>query len=279
MSALHQFEKDEQFLKLVRRERDVDLIIAGLEIARDSQPELEFEPTLQRIRTAISRMTRSIAMAGDEMAELNILVQYMTEELNLHGDEDSFEKAESSFLNHVVETGQGIPISLSLVYMAVANELGIPLVGVSAPSHFLTQLTTDYGTMYVDAFRHGHIMTEPECIDWLHALTEIPIDEIRPTLRPANERRIVVRMLNNLKSVYGGNSQWQSAWRVQRRLALLSPGSYREKRDLALLALRARRPGEAIQPLEECLAVCSPDERPVLQQAMRDAQRDSPRYN
>lgn len=279
MSALHQFEKDEQFLKLVRRERDVDLIIAGLEIARDSQPELEFEPTLQRIRTAISRMTRSIAMAGDEMAELNILVQYMTEELNLHGDEDSFEKAESSFLNHVVETGQGIPISLSLVYMAVANELGIPLVGVSAPSHFLTQLTTDYGTMYVDAFRHGHIMTEPECIDWLHALTEIPIDEIRPTLRPANERRIVVRMLNNLKSVYGGNSQWQSAWRVQRRLALLSPGSYREKRDLALLALRARRPGEAIQPLEECLAVCSPDERPVLQQAMRDARRDSPRYN
>lgn len=279
MSALQQFEKDEQFLRLVRRERDIDLIVAGLEIARDSQPNLEFEPTLQKLRTAISQMTRSIALAGDEMAELNILVQHMTEELNLHGDEDCYDQAESSFLNHVLETGRGIPISLSLVYMAVANELGIPLLGVSAPSHFLTRLTTDYGTMYVDPFRHGHIMTEPECIDWLHALTEIPIDEIRPTLRPANERRIIVRMLNNLKSVYGGRSQWQPAWRVQRRLALLNPGSYREKRDLALLSLRAGRPGEAMGLLEECLAVCAPDETPMLQQAVRDARRDSPRYN
>lgn len=279
MSALQQFEKDEQFLRLVRRERDIDLIVAGLEIARDSQPDLEFEPTLQKLRTAVSQITRAIALAGDEMAELNILVQYMTEELNLHGDEDSYDCAESSYLNCVMETGRGIPISLSLIYMAIANNLGIPLVGVSAPSHFLTQLPTDYGTMYVDPFRQGHIMTEPECIDWLHALTELPVEEIRPTLRPANERRIIVRMLNNLKAVYGGSSQWQPAWRVQRRLALLNPGSYREKRDLALLALRAGRPGEAIEPLEECLTVCAPDETPMLQQALRDALRDSPNYN
>ena len=279
MSVLQQFEKDEQFVRLVRRERDVDLVVAALEIARDAQPDLDFEPTLRKIRKAVSELTRPIAMAGDEVAELNVMIQYLTESLNLHGNSESFEAPDSSYLNRVVETGVGIPISLSMIYMAVANELGIPLVGVAAPSHFLTQLQTDRGVFYVDAFRQGHIMDERECVQWLHELTELPVDEIRPTLRPTDERKIIIRVLHNLKSVYGSNSQWQSAWRVQRRLTLLNAGSYREKRDLALLALRAGRPGEAINQLEACLAVCSPDERPLLQQSLKDAHREAPLFN
>lgn len=279
MSVLQQFEKDEQFVRLVRRERDVDLVVAALEIARDAQPDLDFAPTLRTIRKAVSELTRPIAMAGDEVAELNVLIQYLTESLNLHGNSECFEAPDSSYLNRVVETGVGIPISLSMIYMAVANELGIPLVGVAAPSHFLTQLQTDRGVFYVDAFRQGHIMDERECVQWLHELTELPVDEIRPTLRPTDERKIIIRVLHNLKAVYGSNSQWQSAWRVQRRLTLLNPGSYREKRDLALLALRAGRPGEAINQLEACLSVCSPDERPLLQQSLKDAHREAPLLN
>lgn len=279
MSTLQQFEKDEQFMRLVRRERDVDLVVAALEIARDAQPELDFEPTLRKLRSAVSEITRPVAMAGDEVSELNVLVEFLTDELNLHGTQENFDSADSSYLNCVLDTGRGIPISLSVIYMAVANELGIPLVGVSAPSHFLTQLQTDRGVLYVDAFRQGHIMDENECIQWLHELTELPVDEIRPTLKPTNERRIIVRMLSNLKAVFGSSNQWQSALRVQRRLTLLNPSSYREKRDLALLSLRAGRPGEAINQLEGCLAVCSPDERPLLQQSLKDAHREAPWYN
>lgn len=266
-------------MRLVRRESDVDLVVAALEISRDGQPELDFEPTLQRIRTAVSELTRPIALAGDEVSELNILIQYLTEELNLHGHEDSFDSAESSYLNRVLETGRGIPISLSVLYMAVANELGIPLIGVGAPSHFLTQLETDQGVLYVDAFRSGHIMNDRECVQWLHELTELPKAELWPTLKPTSERSIVIRMLNNLKSLFGANEQWRSAWKVQTRLALLSPGSYREKRDLAIITLRAGRPGEAIDQLQSCLTVCSPEERPLLQQQLREAKREAPKYN
>ena len=279
MSLLQQFEKDEQFMRLVRRESDVDLVVAALEIARDGQPNLDFDPTLKKIRRAISELTRPIALAGDEISELNLLVQYLTDTLNLHGHHESFESANSSYLNCVLDSGRGIPISLSLIYMAIANELGIPLVGVAAPSHFLTQLQTDRGVVYVDAFRQGHIMDERECVQWLHELTELPLAEIRPALKPTSDRKIVVRMLHNLKSLFGSNDQWTSAWKVQHRLTLLNPGSYREKRDLALLSLRAGRAGEAISQLESCIAVCSPEERPLLQQNLKEAFREAPRYN
>ena len=100
-----------------------------------------------------------------------------------------------------------------------------------------------------------------------------------PTLKPTGERKIIIRLLNNLKSLFGGRGQWRSAWKVQKRLALLSPGSYREKRDLAILSLRAGRPGEAIAQLESCIAVCSPEERPVLHQQLKEARRETPLYN
>ena len=279
MSALQQFEKDEQFMRLVHRESDVDLVVAALELARDEQPDLDFEPTLLKIRTAVAELTRPIAMAGDEVSELNILIQYLTEELNLHGHHESFESADTSYLNKVLETGRGIPISLSVIYMAVANELGIPLVGIAAPSHFLTQLQTDREVLYIDPFRRGHVMGDRECVQWLHELTELPLAEIRPTLKPTTDRRIILRMLNNLKSLFGSEEQWRSAWKVQSRLALLSPGSYREKRDLAILSLRAGRAGEAITQLESCIAVASPEERPMLQQSLKEAEREAPKYN
>lgn len=266
-------------MRLVRRETEVDLVTAALEIARDFQPDLVFQPILSRLKKSIARLTHPVTQAGSELEELKLLIRHMTEELNLHGDDDCFSEPECSYLNRVLETGRGIPISLSVIYLFVANSLGISLEPIAAPAHFLTRLPTDSGNLYVDAFDQGRIMLEDECIDWLHELTELPVSEITHSLKPVDERSIVIRMLNNLKSVYGSQEHWSAAWRVQNRLSLLVPGSYRERRDLAILSLRAGRSGEAIDQLQKCLAVCPPDERPVLQQHLKQAEREAPLWN
>lgn len=266
-------------MRLVRREADVDLVTAALEIARDGQSALSFEPTLARLRKSVARLTHPITQAGSDLEELKLLVRHMTEELNLRGDEDCFSDPDSSYLNRVLETGRGIPISLSVIYLSVANSLGIPLEPIAAPSHFLTRLPTDNGHIYVDAFDNGRLMSEEECVSWLHGITELPLAEIRRTLKPVDERSIVIRMLNNLKAVFGNQEHWTSAWQVQNRLSLLLPGSYRERRDLAILTLRSGRAGLAIDQLKRCLDVCPPDERPVLQQHLKQAEREAPLCN
>lgn len=279
MSSSQLFEHDHQFMRLVRRETDVDLVTAALEIARDGQTGLSFEPTRSRLQKSIARLTHPVTHAGSDVEELKLLIRHMTEELNLRGDDDCFGEPETSYLNRVIETGRGIPISLSLVYLNVANELGIPLEPISAPSHFLTRLQTDTGNLYVDAFDQGRIMNESECIHWLHQLTELPVSDIRRSLKPVDERTIMIRMLNNLKTLFGGRELWVSAWRVQCRLSMLLPGSYRERRDHAILTLRAGRPGEAICLLEQCLSVCPSDERPVITQHLTQARREVPLCN
>jgi regulator of sirC expression with transglutaminase-like and TPR domain len=279
MSFSQLFEHDQQFMRLVRRETDVDLVTAALEIARDGQTELAFEPTQRRLQRSIARLTHPVTQAGSDLEELKLLIRHMTEELNLHGDEDCYSEPETSYINRVLETGRGIPISLSLIYLNVANELGIPLEPIAAPSHFLTRLQTDSGNLYIDAFDHGRIMEEPECLAWLHAITERPISELRRSLKRVDERTIMIRMLNNLKALFGNREMWVSAWRVQCRLSALIPGSYRERRDHAILTLRAGRPGEALDLIERCLSVCPADERPVLSQHLTLAKRQVPDCN
>lgn len=279
MSAIQSFKDDAQFLRLVRREADVDLVVAALEIARDEQPDLDFSPTLEMLRSSVASLTRSVALAGDEMGELNLLIEHLTGDLNLRGDHVCYEEAQASYLNCVLESGRGLPITLSVIYMAVASELGIPLEGIAAPSHFLTRLSSDAGVVYIDPFRRGLVMDEVDCVEWLHEVTELPTADIYPTLKPVSERGIIIRMLNNLKTLFGTREQWTSAWRVQRRLALLKPGSWRERRDLAILTLRAGRPGEAARLLEQCVSVCTVQERPVLQHHLREAKKLIPQFN
>ena len=160
MSYSQLFEHDQQFMRLVRRETDVDLVTAALEIARDGQTDLSFEPTRRLLQRSIARLTHPVTQAGSDLEELKLLIRHMTEDLNLRGDEDCFSDPDASYLNRVLETGRVIPISLSLVYLKVANELGIPLEPIAAPSHFLTRLQTDSGNLYVDAFDNGRIMDE-----------------------------------------------------------------------------------------------------------------------
>ena len=124
MSYSQLFEHDQQFMRLVRRETDVDLVTAALEIARDGQTDLLFEPTRVCLQRAVARLTHPVTQAGSDVEELKLLVRYMTEELNLRGDDDCFAEPDASYLNRVLETGRGIPISLSLIYLNVANELG-----------------------------------------------------------------------------------------------------------------------------------------------------------
>ena len=73
MSFSHLFEHDQQFMRLVRRETDVDLVTAALEIARDGQNDLSFEPTRSRLQKSIARLTHPVTQAGSDVEELKLL--------------------------------------------------------------------------------------------------------------------------------------------------------------------------------------------------------------
>lgn len=279
MSWNSRFGCDGEFVKLLSRRSDIDLTVAALEIARDATPDLEFGPVLNWIDDRAAEIRREAAAASDEREMLQVLVRCVAVEYGITGDPAAWDQPESSYLPQVIETGCGLPITLSLLYSALAGRLGIELTGVAAPMHFLTRFESVEGPLFLDAWHDGRIQTQEQCEAWLSECSGQPVGLLRPHLQPAHPRCIIIRMLNNLKAVHVQREAWDAAWIVQHRLTALQPSSYAERRDLALISLRANRPGPAMDLLRDCLKTCSSAEKPVLEDHLADAARQVTRWN
>lgn len=274
-----EYSQDQEFLKLLQRRADVDLTRAALELCRDAYPNLSFDTTLEWIAARGEELQGPAARAVNERAALEQVADCLAGTYGLCGDKDAYGRADSSYLPRVIESQRGIPISLSVLYMAVANAAGLDLRGVAAPMHFLTRCETTEGPLYVDAFCGGRMMTYQECGRWLHELTDLPMAQIFPALEPIGPRPIILRMLSNLKALHVRQEDWGAAWLVQQRLTALQPASYPNRRDLALLAMRSDRPGRAVDLLESCLRTCPEHDRPLLMRQLDEATSQLARWN
>jgi regulator of sirC expression with transglutaminase-like and TPR domain len=279
MSREPRYTADAEFQKLIARSPDVDLTVAALEIARDAYPELDFEQTLDWIAARGRDLSGVVARAKTEMDALKSLAECIAEQHGIYGSKEAYSRADSSFLNWVIEHKRGIPISLSLLYMAVADRVGLELQGVAAPLHFLTRYESADGPLFIDAYARGRILKHDECANWIGEIAKLDRKEAGAALRPATPRTIVIRMLNNLKALYAQQEEWLPAWKVQHRLTALQPASYQERRDLALISLKANRPGPAVDLLEASLAVCPKEERDVLESQLTEAKNQLSRWN
>lgn len=258
------FPDDVEFERLLARQPDVDVLQVALEIARDAYPQLSFKHTLDWVYRRGDELADAVRVVESDRDLLQAIGRCLAGTHGLHGDREAFSRPESNYVHRVIETGVGIPISLSVVYLAVAERAGIDLTGVASPMHFLVRFDGAASTYFLDAFNQGRILRYNRCLDWLQQMTELPYDEIEPMMEPARPREIVVRMLNNLKSVYVQRDEWEPVWSVQRRLTALQPATYEQRRDLALVALKSNRLGFAVDLLEDCIQSAPDDEAAEL---------------
>ena len=272
------FSRDTQFQKLLAR-KPCSLMMINLEIARDAYPDLDFSATLDWFDCRSKELEAHFRGVFNEDEQLEILAKAIATDHGISGAESAYQTEDGSFIHRVIESGCGIPISLSLLYIELAGRLGLSLHGVSAPMHFLAMTETAAGPVYLDAYSGGRIMTEREATDWLCELTNLNRGQISRSLEPADDRTIVTRMLNNLRTIYARQEDWASAWPVQNRLLALNPASYAVRRDLALVALRVQQPATAARLIKSLLNSCPDEDREFLNEQLATALRDIPQWN
>jgi regulator of sirC expression with transglutaminase-like and TPR domain len=273
MSLGPHLENDREFAKLLSRRRDVDVTVAALELARDAYPDIDMRETLDWIVQRADELSGPVALARNERDALGELGRCLAGRHGIRGDAECGDNAESSYLPRVIATRRGIPISISLLYMAVGARVGLELAGVNSPGHFLTRYESCDGPLFVDGYSEGRILSYDQSLAWISDLTDQPHKHVEPLLKSTDPRTIIIRMLRNLKIQHALQKNWDRAWRVQKRLALLNPASFDERRDLAIITLRADRPGRATDLLNECLRNCPEEEREQLQSHLNEARR------
>lgn len=270
---------DREFLKLLTRRTDIDLVAVSLEIARDFDPSVDADAVRNWIEERADEVRGPVARAESESEALVELGRCIHGVHGLTGGCAAFETTDGSYLHRVIERRTGIPISLSILYMAVADQVGLELKGVAAPRHFLTRYESSGGPLFVDAYHGGRVLTLDECRKFLSGVTNCPPEMVASRLGVADPRTIVIRVLNNVKAVHAKRNEWNAAWNVQHRLVALQPAAYDERRDLALIALKAGRPGCAVDLLNSCLATGLEEDRAELKSHLRAAQSQLCRLN
>lgn len=267
------FAESPEFQRLAGGEAPVDLARIALEIAADAYPSLDIEAYLARIAALAERVRprcRRGASTRDILGQIN-WVLFVEEELR--GNEDEYHDPRNSYLNEVLDRRLGIPISLSVLYRAVAEPLGLSVAGANLPAHFMLRVDDADQTWFVDPFRSGTVMSREACRRRLSEILQQPVDLTDETAAPCPIAAVVSRMLRNLKAIHLRAEDLPSLLPVQRRLAALNPTDADEVRDLGVLCLRAERPGEAVDPLRSFLAAAPNDARAPELSALLDAAR------
>jgi len=248
-----QFPDSPEFQQLVAGIDDVDLARIALEIARDAQADLDIESYLAQIQELAER-AHARCPSGSKIREILGQINWVLfVEAGLRANEEDYYDPRNSYLNDVLDRGLGIPISLSIVYWAVAQRLGLVLAGANLPGHFMLRFEEDGLAWFIDPFHAGAIYNRENCQHRLSEIVKQPVSLTDSLAAPCPTRIVVVRMLRNLKAIYGNLQDIGSLLPVQRRLAAICDDEPKELRDLGLLCAQTNRLGEALGLLQAYL--------------------------
>jgi serine protease Do len=224
---------------------EVDLGRAALLIAALDNPELDVDLYVQDLQAMSDEFTGSLGACVSDGDRVEALHRYLFEEQGFHGSRTNYYSASNSYLNEVIDDREGLPITLSVLYMEVARRSGLNAVGIGLPHHFLVRLEPDEGpTQLVDPFDRGRKLTEDEAV----ALVESHLGErwTAPRFDSQGPREIVMRMLQNLINAANSKEDAEAALRYVNAILALNPESPEHRLYKAVLCLNTGRLEEGI---------------------------------
>tara|TARA_R110000868_G_scaffold186569_3_gene429007 strand:+ start:432 stop:1298 length:867 start_codon:yes stop_codon:yes gene_type:complete len=137
-------------------------------------------------------------------------------ELNgFSGNKEDYNAPRKSYINNVLQSKKGNPISICMLYLELAERLKLPIYGVNLPEHFvvaylmlplqyLETVDDESVLFYIDPFNKGSLFQRSDIEDYLEKLK---IDKQEKFFMPCEKMTVVNRMINNLMYGYNKNGQ------------------------------------------------------------------------
>jgi regulator of sirC expression with transglutaminase-like and TPR domain len=229
----------EYFASLVADDAHFALTEAAISLAQDEVPALDAQMVLAEIDAVAQTLKRRIPADVVPVQKLRFLNRYFFQELGFAGNVNDYYASANSYLHEVLRTRRGIPISLAVLYIELAMQIGLTARGVSFPGHFLVKVKMPQGEVVIDPFT-GQSLSRDELDERLMPYKrrqgllgefDMPLGLF---LQSASPREVLARMLRNLKEIHRSAEDWPRLLAVQQRLVVLLPRDWDERRDRGL---------------------------------------------
>jgi len=203
-----------------------DLFHGACLIAMHANPELDVNEQKNRVKALAEEVEKELPENREERFTLRTIKKISTllfnKEVNpetaFQGNLEDYYAVGNSCVDKVLDTKRGIPITLSLIYMEIAKMVGINMVGVNLPGHFMIRpADVPECEILVDCFHDGDVLFVEDAEEMLSKLyrlrkgERVTIDRSFLEDNHLKPRAFYTRMLTNLKSIYFNKSDYKNA--------------------------------------------------------------------
>lgn len=214
-SLFHDFEQ-----AIAGADRDVDLFGAAMVISQLGDSPVDPNSCARQLDLIAEAVLDYAAGATDPDSLAHAIDYQLFSVLGFHGNTTDYEEPANSYLSEVLRRRVGIPITLSLLYMEVAQRVGLRCDGVGYPQHFIVRCGEPEAPIFIDPFHQGSRLDRQELLAGLRSV-DLNGASAESFLAAVTRRQILQRMLNNLHLIFRKTKdidRWLAVLELQVRL-------------------------------------------------------------
>ena len=253
--SVHRRSIQKKLINELEKEDKSSLIFCALLLAKHDNPELDiaaYQEEIDRMADELDRKVEKIASVQDKVAAI---ASYLFEDNGYHGSRSDYYNRSNSYLNEVIDDREGIPITLSILFMELADRLDAELKGLGIPGHFVLCYEEGGERTIIDAFERGKPLTTEETNNLIRSYGGTGEISDYP---PSEKRAIIQRMIYNLKGISIEEKDFGAALGYVDLLLSIDPDDAQEHLSRALLHLQ-KGEGEKAKPDLEWLFEKNPE--------------------
>jgi regulator of sirC expression with transglutaminase-like and TPR domain len=224
--------------ELSKPEESIDLFKASLLVAKFDNPDLEIAPYQEEIAEMGRELKSKITSDSDSAARLKVLLQYLFQDNGFHGSRSDYYNRANSYLSDVLDDREGLPITLSILFLELAHRIGLKSDGIPLPGHFIVQVSLEPDqTEMIDVFEGGKKLTRTDAAEIVSDFTGEGLREDH--LRPAKKSEIISRMVRNLLGIARRGGGTEQSLKYLDLLVAISPNEPNDRLERAMLQIQS----------------------------------------
>lgn len=259
--------------------KNVRLAEAALCAAVSEYPQLNVSEYLARLDTMSKELQQRVTPAMSIAEKIDLLQNYMFDELGYAGNSVEYSDPRNSYLNEVIDRKLGLPITLAIIYLDLAAALQLPSYGIGFPGHFLVGLKSADRRWYIDVFNQGRQLSRDDLNVMLageHHEKSVPLQSLEINLKPVDNIAILVRMLRNLKTIYIERTEVARALHIIAMIQSILPDAPDEIRDRGMIYQHIDYTNGAIEDLSRYLQLAPDAQERALVESLLESLQNRP---